>query len=256
MADRFNDTEMGRRSGRPLFDTTQWTEIFSVRRSDPAGKEQAIGSILECYWAPVYSYLRRKGSDNDRAKDLTQAFFTRILEKGTSNLLHKADPTKGRFRTLLLTSLDNFVRDEHRKATAAKRRPEGGWVSLEADSRAHWEPADQSDDPQGAFHRVWATRLLEEVLQQLESACIAEGKQTHWSIFHDRFLDPILTGSIPPRLGELCQKYELSGEKQVSNMAVTVKRRFAAAIRLRVSQWVSDEEEIDEEIMDLMKILH
>ena len=234
---------------------TQWTQIVAVRGGDTAHRREAVGEILERYWRPVYCYLRRKGRDNEAAKDCTQAFFARILERGERSLLHRADQTKGKFRTLLLTALDNFLRDEARKAGAAKRRPDGGWVSLEGDDGADLGLPAKIGSPQEEYHRAWVSTLLDEVLAEVEAACSEEGKQKHWIVFQMRFLTPIRTGAQPPSLGELCRTYEIGSERQASNMTVTVKRRFAATIRRKVRQWVETNEEVDEEIAELMKIL-
>ena len=234
---------------------TQWTRIIAARNGSTTHRREIVGGILKRYWRPVYCYLRHKGQDNDTAKDSTQAFFTKILEHGERSLLHRADQTRGKFRTLLLTALDNFLRDEARKAGAAKRRPTGGWVSLEGEDGDAWDLPANACSPQEEYHRAWVSTLLDEVLAEVEAACCKEGKQTHWKIFDSRFLAPIRTGAQPSPLDDLCRKYEISDEKQASNMAVTVKRRFSAAMRRRVRQWVDTNEEVDEEIVDLMKIL-
>ena len=40
----------------------------------------ALEQLCEVYWPPLYSYLRRRGHDREEAEDLTQGFFTRLLE--------------------------------------------------------------------------------------------------------------------------------------------------------------------------------
>ena len=94
-------TEMGG-TGR-AFLTTHWTLIEKIKSGED--KDRAlIGLMLERYWKPVYCYLRRKGYDNETAKDLTQGFLHEIvLNRG---LVHKADQSRGRFRSLLLTALN------------------------------------------------------------------------------------------------------------------------------------------------------
>ena len=58
------------------------------------------------------------------AQDLTQDFFVMVLK---GNLIRHADRNRGRFRSLLLKSLQNFLIDAHAKQSAKKR---GGDVQL------------------------------------------------------------------------------------------------------------------------------
>ena len=48
----------------------------------------------------------RTGASTDDAKDLTQAFFTRVLEKG---YFKEARQERGRFRAFLLTAVKRFL---------------------------------------------------------------------------------------------------------------------------------------------------
>lgn len=57
-----------------------------------------------------------------QSQDLTQGFFERLIDK---NYVGDADPAKGKFRTFLLTSLTNFLANEHDKRMALKRGGRG-----------------------------------------------------------------------------------------------------------------------------------
>src|SRR6202047_3146502 len=117
-------------AGRSDFPTTRWTLVIAA--ADPQRKEarSALVSLCEGYWYPLYAYLRRRGYPADRAQDLTQEFFIRVLE---GRYLDRAVPEKGRFRSFLLTSLKFFVADEEDHQRAYKRG--GGMVvSLEFSS--------------------------------------------------------------------------------------------------------------------------
>ncbi len=61
------------------FLTTHWSVIENIGSSDEDRSRALIGSLLSKYWKPVYCYLRRKGHDNEQAKDLTQAFFHEVV---------------------------------------------------------------------------------------------------------------------------------------------------------------------------------
>ena len=126
--------------GHSQFPTTRWTLVLAA--GDPQRKEaqSALVSLCESYWYPLYAYLRRRGYAADRAQDLTQEFFVRLLE---GRYLDRADPEKGRFRSFLLTSLKFFVADEEDRDRAQKRGG-GAIVPLEFSSgeeRYQREPA-------------------------------------------------------------------------------------------------------------------
>jgi RNA polymerase sigma-70 factor (ECF subfamily) len=50
--------------------------------------------------------VRSRGLDQESAKDLTQGFFARLLER---NYLAQVQREKGRFRSFLLASLKHFL---------------------------------------------------------------------------------------------------------------------------------------------------
>ena len=85
--------------GPRRFATTRWSLILAA--GDPHSAESALASLCEIYWFPVYAFVRRTGASTDDAKDLTQAFFTRVLEKG---YFTEAKQERGRFRSFLLTA--------------------------------------------------------------------------------------------------------------------------------------------------------
>ena len=84
------------------FPQTQWTEVIGISLGESIQNE-----FVQRYWKPIYSFLRRKGYDNEKAKDLTQGFFTEIVLD--SNLFKNLDSGKGKFRTLLLTALNHYL---------------------------------------------------------------------------------------------------------------------------------------------------
>ena len=104
-----------------------------ARRRRPASigpAREALTALCEIYWYPLYAFLRGRGHSPADAEDLTQAFFALLLEK---QVIRHADPAKGRFRSFLLKSLQNFAANPRTSNAAAKR---GGGVralSLEFD---------------------------------------------------------------------------------------------------------------------------
>ena len=79
----------------------------------------------------LYFFVRRHGYDEYEAEDLTQEFFSRLLEK---NVLATAERKRGRLRSFLQTALKHFLASEWNRSQRQKR---GGGVqtfSLDAES--------------------------------------------------------------------------------------------------------------------------
>ncbi len=235
------------------FQTTHWTEILDARTLDEARKRDAVGTIVRQYWKPVYCYLRRKGCDNDRAKDLTQGFFHEIVLG--RELISQADRKKGRFRTLLLTALDRYTTSAHRAETAKKRMPAEGLIPLDAMDMSRTPQPAKGSTPDQAFAYAWASTLLDKVLAEVKEGCRKAGQATHWEVFSLRILRPTMEDADSPALAQVCAQYGISDETKASNMVITVKRRFRRVLRNHVRQFVASDVEIYEEICELMRIL-
>lgn len=242
---------MGGEGGR--FQTTHWTAIKAMRSADSTQAHVLLGELLKSYWKPVYCYLRRRGFDNDQAKDLTQSFFQEVVLGG--QLLRSADPAKGRFRTLLLTALDRYLASEYRKRTAQKRLPRDGLIPLEWAQMAELPAAVQNLTCEDSFHYTWVTELLDTLLAEVEEECVYRGMELHWRLFHDRVLQPILEDGKPPALADLCSTYGIEEATKASNMVFAVKRRLQAALKRHMRQLVASGTEIAEEIEELARFL-
>src|SRR5436305_148964 len=125
----------------PSFATTHWSLVLSAGRRATPESGDALESLCQRYWYPLYAFIRRRLSDEHEARDLTQAFFARLLEK---NLLAVAKPERGRFRAFLLTAAKNFIANERAKALADKRGGGRAPLSLDfdwGDERYRREPS-------------------------------------------------------------------------------------------------------------------
>jgi DNA-directed RNA polymerase specialized sigma24 family protein len=234
------------------FLTTQWSLIEGIQSADDKDGK-LIGTLLARYWKPVYYYLRRKGCDNERAKDLTQGFFHEVvLNRG---LLQRADQSKGRFRAFLLHALDQYLINENAKEKAQKRLPKGRCISFDLTDPPVLPQTISSMTPEDCYNYAWLSDLLEQVLAEVEADCHDDGLDLHWQVFRDRLVQPILQDSPPPSLQDLTEKYGIGDEKRASNMLVTVKRRFQTAIRQRVRNTVANEDDVDDEVQELLQYL-
>jgi len=244
-------TTMGGKDRR--FETTHWTEILSARTLDQGRRREAIGAVLARYWKPMYCYLRRKGHNNEEAKDLVQGFCQEIaLDCG---LLQKADPERGRFRTFLLTSLSHYASNVRRAGATRKRAPAGAMFALDGIAAEDMPKLSHEVTPDEAFNYAWASQLLDDVLAAVEAGCRDNGKDVHWDVFRERTVSPLMENTKPPSLSTLCAKHHIPDEAKASNMIITVKRRFQGELARQVRLAVGSDADVQQEIGDLLKIL-
>ena len=149
------------------FSTTHWSLIVRAGVKDRPSSRGALEALCRRYWFPIYAFIRREGSGVHDAQDLTQAFFTRFLEK---DYLQDVDRTRGKFRSFLLASVRHFLANARAYARAARRG--GRQVALaldfsQAEDRYAHEPVAQWT-PEKLFHRRWALELLQAVLHRLQ----------------------------------------------------------------------------------------
>jgi RNA polymerase sigma-70 factor (ECF subfamily) len=242
-------TEMG--GIGEAFLTTHWTliqEIKSVEDKDRA----LIGLMLERYWKPIYCYLRRKGYDNEQAKDLTQGFLHEVVLK--RGLVQKADRSRGRFRSLLLTALNRYLVNVKESEKSRTRIPPEKLVSLEVVDPPELDMITEST-PDDFYNYVWVSALLDQVLSAVQTSCDRDNLQIHWQVFEDRVVRPILQGSTPPSLSEVCRKHEIQDEKKASNMLVTVRRRFQKALKEYVRTTVASDSHTQAELAEILDFL-
>ena len=243
-----DQTSMGGTGG--VFLTTHWS-LIEDSKSDDERSRALIGLLLDLYWKPVYFYLRRKGHNNEEAKDLTQGFFHEIVLN--RRLIQRADKAKGRFRSFLLHALEQYLIDERHKQTAQRRIPKDKLVSLvnvEAPVLPHAHP-DMT--PEESYNYGWMSALLDRVLSDVEAKCHEQGMSMHWNIFHDRLVQPILKQQAPPSLETVCEKYGIADRKKASNMMITVKRCFQTVLQEHVRNTVISDDQTREELQEIMQ---
>lgn len=246
-----NKTTMGGTGN--VFQTTCWVDIREARASDEAQRKAIIDNLLRKYWRPVYCYLKHKGYNNERAKDLTQGFYHEVVLG--HELIQKADQARGRFRTFLLTALDHYVSNVYRNESAQKRMPKGKFVHLDEFNEYEEPNILKTATAEEIFHYTWASDLLDEAIAKVKNEYCGSGKERHWKIFEEEVLTPIFTNVRPPLLSDICSKYGIESTSKASNMILTVKRRLGAVIKRCLRQFVQSEAEVEEEFNELLKIL-
>jgi len=172
MTDRPGDeTAIG--GSNQAFRSTLWTVVLAAK--DPASKDRrdALQTLIETYWKPVYLFIRRKGNDRETAKDLAQGFFAALLER---NFLQYVQRDRGKFRTFLLTALEHFMADERDRAQALKRGGGRQAVSIDFAIAESAIQAAGSESPDRLFRRDWAIRVLAQALEALKADFATRGR--------------------------------------------------------------------------------
>lgn len=236
---------------------TDWSMIrHAINESSDADKDavEAMERLSRRYWPAVYAYIRSAGHDVHNAADLTQGFLCDVVLK--RKLFHVANPKRGRFRSLLISSLKNYLNEVRRRKGARKEEGERPINPVNMDqARAIESELDFPDAPETAFGMQWTAIIVRDVLRQVREQCIADGLDVHWAIFEHRIVQPILYGGDPTPYHILLTRLEISDAAQAMNMMVTVKRRFARVLLSAVRETVDDPVQVDCELRSLIAAL-
>lgn len=233
---------------------TNWALIFDAARGGDLPATTALEKLVRRYWPAVYAFIRRTGRDVHESADLTQGFVCDVIL--SRNLFEHADPARGRFRSLLLCALQNYLREKHRHDNREKRSPGSSPLRLEDSDLAAAEPHRGGGDglsPEQAFTAQWNATLIRQVLERVRVDCIANGLETHWAIFEARVVRPMLFGDQKQPYSRLVERLGVADAGQAANMMVTVKRRFVHALLQEVSLTVSDPLQVEEELRALLR---
>lgn len=177
-----DDTGIGGAGNR--FPATLHSVIAGVQSTVAEERARAYERIVTSYWKPVYKYIRVKwGKPNEGAKDLTQEFFLRVMEK---QFFRTFDPGKARFRTFLRVCLDRFIANEAQSAARLKRGGEAQVIPLDfhgADQELLLIAPPPADAMEKYFEQEWIRSLFSSSLAMMKEQCAAEGKDLHFAVF-------------------------------------------------------------------------
>jgi len=229
------------------FVTTRWSLILSaVNGSEEQKARDALAELCRTYWRSVFSFVCRRGYSTQDAQDLTQDFFMTILKE---NWLHHADRSRGRFRSLLLKSLQNFLVNAAEKAHAHKRGGGAEFISWDdwmAEAQSQLSIPIQALDsvpPERIFDLTWATTVVEHAFQRLREECESKGKLWLFQALSSHLTDERDELSYANLSAEL-EMAETAVKKQLHNM----RQRYRSLLRDEVSQTVDDPADVDDEI--------
>jgi RNA polymerase sigma factor (sigma-70 family) len=231
------------------FATTHWSVVLAAGDSSSSQHEQALNSLCQTYWFPLYAYLRRQGHDPQKTEDYIQSFLAYIIEKCA---LGRADRNRGKFRSFLLASLKNFISNEWDYAHSQKRGGHKRILSLDtmtAETRYGIEPVDHLS-PDKLFERSWAVTVLQNALDQLKKESTRESRE--------RIFDHLvnnLTGKVDSTsYKEAAANLDMT-EEAVKSAVYRLRRRYRELVRAEIAQTVATEKQIEDEISELFSAL-
>jgi RNA polymerase sigma-70 factor (ECF subfamily) len=232
------------------FATTQWSLVLRAgQQAEPAAAD-ALATLCERYWSPVYVYVRRRSRDEHAARDTTQGFFAHLLEH---NGVAHASPERGRFRSFLLTAVKHYLVNAMEREQAQKRG--GGKQVLSLDWEAgesRWrllEPA-HATTAERLFEREWALQLLQGVMQQLRAEFTVDGKAAQFEVLRQT----LAGGSDRPSYDRIGQELGLFAEA-ARQAAHRLRKRYREVLREHVAATLAADEDVEAEIGRLIEIL-
>jgi RNA polymerase sigma-70 factor (ECF subfamily) len=222
------------------FLTTRWSVVLAAGAEQP----QALEALCRAYWGPLHAYVCWRGHGAEDARDLTQEFFARLLEK---HWLEGITREGGKFRAFLLTAMQRFLANAHEHRTAAKRG--GGAVPVPIEEITEPPALGEGDSPERAYDRQWARLVLERAQGRLRAEA-ALAKLQHFDLI-ERFL------SAEPAPGE----YEALARNLAMTpnaLAAAVRRlrvRYREAVRAEIAETVAEAADVEEEMRSLLAAL-
>jgi RNA polymerase sigma-70 factor (ECF subfamily) len=236
-------------AGLDVFRTTHWSVVLQAGDGDASGAMDALEELCRAYWQPIYGFVRRRGYSPSEAQDLVQGFFTDLLRREG---LRKVDPSKGRFRSFLLASVNHFLANEWDRGQRVKRGGGCEFVSLDA-----LAPDDDSvlelvhdQTPERDFERRWARTVVARVVERLRREYGASGFGERFELLKGFILgdpDGVSYADVGDRLG-----MSVPG---VTSAIHRLRVRFRELFRDEISETVSSPQEVEEEIRYLARAL-
>jgi RNA polymerase sigma factor (sigma-70 family) len=227
------------------FVTTQWSLVLDAGATGKPAAHEALECLCRSYWHPLYAFIRRLGHPPADAKDLAQGFFVYLLER---QLVAKADPRAGRFRSFLLGSLKHYLTHEHERATALKRGGGRAVIALDGlppEDRYALEPLDAST-PDVIFDQCWALEQIHNALNRLRAEYVSSDQ----GVLFDLLKDYVWGEKNALTLTVIASRLEMSPEA-VRKSVQRLRERFRERLRMEIAQTVASPDQIDDELREL-----
>ena len=237
-------------SNDAAFATTCWSDVR--RAASLKGDErESLEQLCRQYWYPLYAFLRRDGHDPETAQDHVQSFFADLLSRKS---LQAADPSRGRFRTFLLTACRNHVANRQRSLRSV-RRGGGRMISsldgAEGEARYACDPAEDWT-AEKLYERQWALSVIDAAFSRVRAEYEAKGRSERF----DALRALVAPAGSPPSHAEVAE--QLGCRTDAVKVAVyRLRQQFGDALREEIGRTVDvdDSREAGEAIEDELTLL-
>lgn len=227
---------------RSRFANTQWSVVLAAGAGKDTQTRQALDTLCQAYWDPLYAYVRRHGYDPDQACDVTQAFFADLHER---EALRGLLPERGRFRAFLLAAIRHFLAHQRERELAAKRGGGMRTISLDANEQPIREPVTELT-PEQVFERRWGLTVMERAMVRLKTQFESSGRPQLFAA-----LRPYLTGSNTASYREVAAQLSIS-EGAVKVAVHRLRQRYGKLLRQEIAETVVDASQVDDELRYLL----
>lgn len=235
-------------SGPKYFHTTAWSIIRDAQTTEAEKRRQALDRLISVYWRPVYWTLRIDWkASREEAKDLTQEYFSRFVEKRMVDTLSRA---RGRFRSYVKVSLKHFMLSRRRARKAQKRGGGRKVLALEDLDRVEAQATARAEPPEKRFERELMRSIIQKSLEDLEEACTVDRRRDHFRMFQKYYFGQ--ASGKPVRYEELAQEFDI-GLHTVKNRLAELRARFREITLSYLRDGVSSEEQLFSEIKDVFE---
>lgn len=237
--------------GGARFPLTRWSLILAARSEQVEERQRALDVLIAGYWKPVYKHVRLKwNKDVEDAKDLTQEFFYRMLQR---DFFSSYDPSRARLRTFIRLAVDRFVANENESAQRVKRGGEYQLVGLDFSSAEGELQAADVPSPDGIeefFAREWVRSIFEVAVEHLRLQCEAEAKTIHFQLF---VMYDIEEGCAEFTYQDVAQRFGIKAS-DVTNYLAYARREFRRIVLDQLRLSTATEQEFQNEARALFGI--
>ncbi len=230
---------------------TNWAQMRDAA-SGSSTAPASLDAITRRAWPAIHAFIRASGHANEAATDLTQGFFADVFLG--RHLIEKAEEERGRFRTLLMSAVRNYLHDAHRRKSAVSRKPVQAMRSLHTMNGDGVEVHDAAGvSPERAFHTRYVGAIVRAAASRLQRELVADGNEISWEVFRMRVLQAAMTGDVRG-YDEIANALGID-KGTCAARVLLAKRRFAKLLKEEILTTVEDPADLDDEVAQLLALL-
>ena len=231
----------------PSFPTTRRSVVMSLASGDADERSRAFGTLVALYWKPLYKYARVAwGRAPEDCEDLTQSFFSRILE---NEAMAAYDPSRASFRTFLRLLFDRFSANEAKAGQRIKRGGDRIQIDFESAEAELERDKNAPSTPETVFQREWVRSVFALAVERLRDECLAAGRDIHFQVFEAYDLED--DRSVSYR--DLARQFDLP-ETTVTNYLASTRRQFRQIVLDTLRESTASEQEYRAEARSLLGV--